>query len=251
MKFNTSPGFLKIFQLLTTIIGIVYLILAPPTIINFLEIGLGYFLLSCIGNSIFYHRFISHKSFKTYKPIEYFGIICGMLAGRGSPIDWGGMHRYHHKHADTNLDPHNPEIEGWRLFFPHFLKYDNKISPFIVKDLLHSKFHRILSKYYVIFISMFALIFSIIDLNLCIYLWVIPVIITNFMLSLTVYVVHTWGYRNFETNDKSKNNWFISLLMWGEGWHNNHHHSPIDWKFQRRWWEIDIGSMIISIIKIN
>jgi len=249
MKFNATPLSLNIIQLLATGLSTWYVYTTSITEIHLIEIIVGYFLLSCIGNSIFYHRYISHNSFKTYKIIEIIGITCGMLAGKGSPMDWAGIHRYHHKHADTKLDPHNPRLEGWKLFFPYLLQYDNKINPFIVKDLLRSKTYRFLSEYYILIIAIFAVVFAIINFQLFMCLWVIPMTLTTWVLGLIVYVAHMYGYRNFDTKDNSTNNWLMSIILFGEGWHNNHHHAPGDYNFKRNWWEIDIGGLIIKLIK--
>jgi fatty-acid desaturase len=93
-------------------------------------------------------------------------------------------------------------------------------------------------------------VLGIIDYSMLIELWVIPVAITNWILGLTVYMVHTYGYRNHSTNDNSKNLWWISLIMWGEGWHNNHHASPAKSNFKTRWWEIDIGYWVVKFIRV-
>lgn len=250
MKFHATPLTITITQLLTTIVSIWYLVVTPITWPMIFTILLGYFLLSCVGNSVFYHRYYSHKSFKTNKVFEYIGMTCGVLAGRGSPIDWAGMHRFHHKHADTDKDPHNPRLETWRLFFPVFLKYDNRISPMIVKDMLKVPLHRFILNYYNLLILGFVVIFGFIDFNLLIELWVIPVAITNWILGLTVFMVHTYGYQNFKTTDQSRNLWWISLIMWGEGWHNNHHTDPVNSNFKIKWWEYDIGYWIVRLIKV-
>jgi stearoyl-CoA desaturase (delta-9 desaturase) len=68
-------------------------------------------------------------------------------------------------------------------------------------------------------------------------------------LDLFVYLTHKYGYRNHDTRDNSRNNWFISLILWGEGWHNNHHNNPRDWNLQHHWYEIDICSWVIRLVK--
>jgi stearoyl-CoA desaturase (delta-9 desaturase) len=249
IKFHATPISLNLIHLIATIAGIVWICISPFQYINLVFIFVGYFLLAGVGHEIFYHRYFCHKSFETYLPVQWVGLVLGVLAGRGSPTDWTAIHRYHHKFADSDLDPHNPRKEKWRAFFPYFFLYDQKINPFIVKDLLKSPVQRFINNYYNLIIILFAVLFAVIDLNLFFYLWVIPMAITGWMISLGTVLSHTYGYRNFNSNDKSTNNFIMSILLWGQGWHNNHHAQPTRWDLRINWWEIDPCAWVIRCIK--
>lgn len=236
-------------HLSTTIAGLIYMLISPPTLLDGTLVVLGYFLLAGVGNEIFYHRLVSHNSFKTNKLFEAVGIGIGVIAGRGSPTDWTAIHRYHHKFADTDKDPHNPKKDSWRLFFPYFLKYDHQVNPFIVKDLLKSPVHRFITKYYNLILIAFAIVLAAVNINVFFYLWVIPVALSGWMIALGTYLNHTYGYRNHDIVDQSKNNWLMAILLWGHGWHNNHHADPLKWNLRDKWWEFDLCGCIISIIK--
>ena len=187
---------------------------------------MGYILLSWIGNAVFFHRYVSHKSFETDSITKFIGIMLGTLAGKGSPIDWAAIHRYHHMHADTDKDPHNPRLEGWRLWVPYLLKYKTAFSPRIIVDLLKDPLYRFLQKYYWLVVFGFIMVLGVIDFNTLMYLYVIPMVITNLLLGLVVYLLHTYGDKpNAQTNE-SRNNWFVNIIQGGEGWHNNHHATP-------------------------
>ena len=72
-----------------------------------------------------------------------------------------------------------------------------------------------------------------------------PILFVYYNLSLGLILGHRWGYRNFATNDVSANSWVMSLIGFGEGWHNNHHHDPKNWNTRVRWWEFDVPAMCI------
>lgn len=247
--FKSSSKTIGFTQLFATVLAIMAFSHYSITITDLLEILLGYFLLSCVGITIFYHRYLSHASFKTHVCIRNCGILLGTLAGRGGPLDWVAVHRYHHRHSDSTNDPHNPSKKGWRIFFPHLLSYEENINPLIVKDILVSNFYRSLNQYYNPILLFVIFLGFLTDPRTLVFLYIIPIALTAWVLNLFVYVNHVHGYRNYETQDKSKNNWIISAILWGEGWHNNHHYNPQQWNLRTKFWEIDPASLIIRVIK--
>ena len=249
MKFNSlksSSLSVSIVQFLSTILSVLGIFYYSIDNYNIIEIMVGYFLFSCIGISIFYHRYFSHRSFETSKYWEFFGIICGILAGRGSPIGWVYVHRIHHKFSDIENDPHP---HTWKIFFPHLLKYGDHVNPFYIKDFIKSSLHKKINEYYNLILLSFVLLFGLLGFKFLLFFWIIPVALTAWSLNLFVYMSHYYGYINYECNDNSKNNWFISLILWGEGWHNNHHQNPGWWNLHKKWWEIDISGMVINMIR--
>lgn len=238
----------SVVQFLTTTLAVLALMqpLGWPQVVMIL---VGYFLYSGLGVSIFYHRYWSHRSFKTSRFMEVLGTAFGVLAGRGSPLGWVAVHRLHHKHADGDLDPHSPSRFSWKVFLPHLLEYGDRISPFMIKDLLASKVHRWVNSYYNVILLVWVLLLAAIGIDVLLYFWVVPVALTAWVLNLFVFLSHVRGYRSYSTRDNSRNNWLISLLLWGEGWHNNHHHNPGWWNLHKKWWEIDLSGMIIGLIR--
>jgi stearoyl-CoA desaturase (delta-9 desaturase) len=206
----------------------------------------GYFFYSGIGVSLMLHRYYSHNSFSfKYKFLENIFLFFAIVAGRGSPIGWVYVHRLHHAYSDEPRDPHPI---NWKIFFPHLLKYADNMDKKIVKDLMTRK-HLYINRYYLAVIVLYACVLALIDLELLYFFYLIPLCLTFISLNLFVLLSHKYGYNNFTTKDSSKNNWFISLILWGEGWHNNHHYDPSNYNLRYRWWELDLLGNIIRIVK--
>lgn len=247
---KTSPLIQTIVQFLLTLVSIAYLLTNQLSYIDVALILLGYVLVSGYGQSVFFHRYWSHKSFKTYKMIEYIGTILGCLACKGSPITWCSVHRQHHKYSDTDLDAHYPGNGILRLFIPVLNKDYNKINPMIVRDLLKDKFQLFLFNYYNPIILGTALVLSIISVHYMIILWVIPATLNVWMLAIMDLLTHSRGYQNYDCGDNSRNNWIASIFYWGEGWNNNHHYTPSDYNFKKKWYEFDLGKHMADLIRI-
>ena len=241
-----TVSFMQLMGLLGTIYGLnTYYIGIQELII----VLIGYFLYSGLGVSLTYHRYYSHKTFEfKYQWIKNFCLTFALLAGRGSPIGWVYVHRLHHAFSDTNKDPHDPNQYGWKIFFPHLLHYGETVNKKVIKDLFNRE-QLDLNKFYLLFIIAWIIPLFLIDPYVLIFFYLIPLFLTGLGLDLFVFLSHTYGYRNHETRDNSKNNWFISLILWGEGWHNNHHNNASSYTTQEKWYEIDILGYIIRLIR--
>jgi stearoyl-CoA desaturase (delta-9 desaturase) len=220
--------------------------------VDLFVILLFYFVYCGIGIGMMYHRYFSHHSFSfKHKFVEKIFTLISALAGRGSPLGWVYVHRLHHAFSDTEKDPHSPFFAKFRIFYPSLLGLVKEFNVKIVKDML-SKFHRKLNNYYVLFILSFTIVLSLIDVKLLFICWIIPVSITAWMMSFSTFLNHYWGYTNHETRDNSRNNLFFGYLMFGEGWHNNHHKFPNSYTTKEKWWELDITSIFLKIMeKLN
>lgn len=244
-----SAATLSFIQLFSVIVSAWAFYHYDVSFIEIILIVIGYFLYSGIGISMMMHRYWTHKSFEFKNPIlERIFTWIAVLSGRGSPIGWVYVHRLHHAFSDTPKDPHDPETVNWKIFLPHLAHYGESIDKKIIRDLFNKE-HLAINKYYMVYIILWSLFLLIISPKLFVFFYAIPVMLTFVGLDLFVALTHRYGYRNFETNDNSKNNWFISLILWGEGWHNNHHKYPQKYYTQEKFWEIDILGLIISWIK--
>jgi stearoyl-CoA desaturase (delta-9 desaturase) len=195
------------------------------------------------------HRYWSHRSFEfKYPAIKWTFTFFGLVAGRGSVLGWAHIHRTHHKYSDREDDPHDPKVKGWKIYFPHLMSYTNHADRHIVKDLLNRTQVNI-HKYYMLFPVLWILFLGMIDIELLYFLYIVPITLTFLAIDSFVYFNHTFGYRNHNTNDSSKNNWLIALILWGEGWHNNHHNDSKKYNLREKWWEIDPLGLIIKLIK--
>ena len=214
---------------------------------------LGYFLYVGLGISVTFHRNLTHRAYKTHPLIVKIGTLLGTLSNTGSSIVWVAIHMNHHKHADTEKDPHSPKHQGLKTFA---LEYDLDTSKvkWKMKHLIGDPFHMFLHKYYFGVIATWSFLLYIIGgAYLMIFLHWFPMIISGAMSNIVNYVGHKreWpgGYRRYDTRDDSVNNWLWAIPSWGETLHNNHHKHPYSAIHGERWWEFDIGGYIVKLIR--
>jgi len=207
-----------------------------------------FWVIGVLGINIGYHRLISHRSFKTNKYIERFLALVGTITLVGSPVAWVAIHRTHHKHAETEQDPHSPYQLG--IFKSWFGLWNiPKLNVRIVSDLRADSFYRFLHKYYLTINAVWCICLALVDPWLVIYAYAIPAVLVLHSTSTIIVIAHKHGYKTYDINDESRNSWIASLVTLGEGWHNNHHAKPRDWNNQHKWWELDPNAWIIRLIK--
>ena len=208
-----------------------------------------------LGIGMAYHRLLTHRGYKTPKWVEYFLTICGTLALEGGPIFWVATHRSHHQHSDHDGDPHTPREGtfwahmGW-IMFGKAMHHDTEILARYTPDLSKDKFHVWLTTWH--WIPQ-----VVVGLGLLAY-GGIPYVLwgtffrTTYGLHATWLVnsaTHLWGSRRFQTKDDSRNSWWVALLTFGEGWHNNHHAHPVSARHGLAWYEFDMNWIGISTLK--
>jgi stearoyl-CoA desaturase (Delta-9 desaturase) len=204
----------------------------------------------------FYHRYFSHRSFRTSRAAQFLFAVIGATSVQRGPLWWAAHHRTHHLHADTAADPHSPQLRGffwshvgWFLT-PAGFQTDRRRIP----DLLRYPELRWLDRFDVL--APVTLALSLFGIGT----WLnrtqpqlgtsgAQLVIWGFCLSTVALfhatvtinsLAHRFGTRRFETRDASRNNFWLALLTFGEGWHNNHHHFPASARQGFRWWEIDL-----------
>lgn len=209
-----------------------------------------YFLTGCLGMSMTYHRLLAHNSWKAPRWFEWFGTLCATLGLTGSSLAWCSVHREHHQKADTEADPHSPlhrkwyEVQFFSMFYPPKMKF--------MSQKLTDPFHRFLHNYYFPINCGYSGFLFFLDPFAVIYAHLFPAAILWNSGSAVNTWGHLFGYRNFKTNDSSKNNLILALLSWGEGWHNNHHYQSEKPYFGTKWYEVDIaGALILFILWIK
>lgn len=237
---TTLLPYIQIILTLTSAVGLVLMFSWEGVILSVVM----YFLIGCLGISIGYHRYLSHKSFELkYKWMQWPLLFLGCLAGTGSPIGWVAVHREHHRHSDREHDPHSPHTIGLKSFIA---KYHYQWNKWPIRDLIVDPIHRYIHDYYFALLVVYFIALAIIDPMLLLYIGIIPMVLSIWASTISNYINHKYGYRNYNTIDKSGNCWYTALLTFGEGWHNNHHARPKDFRFGRKWWEFDIGAIIIA-----
>lgn len=227
------------------------------------------------GITVGYHRLLTHRSFKTPKWFEHCLATIGICCMQDTPARWVAIHRIHHVHSDEQSDPHSPFVSFW---WSHcgWLVYVNRDTHNVAslekfaKDLLRDPFYMRLEqnplRQFVFILVQFALYFTLgcavgwlasglvseaVRCGLSYMIWGVcmrVVLVWHITWSVNS-LTHLFGYRNYGTEEGSRNNWLVALLTFGEGWHNNHHEDPSSASLQHRWWEIDICYYEILLLK--
>ena len=245
--FNTKIRALQIVNHVLALAGIVCVILGVIDI-SYLVIGFIFHLwFGMVGVCIGLHRYFSHRSFKTSRAWEYVLGISGTLCTVGTVIGWVGLHRYHHAHSDTPEDPHDPhEIGYWNAWV-----YNWKPSKFTKKWIrmeLQDPLTQFLHRHYFKVIFAYIAILALINPWLVVWCYCLPACGSYHGISAVTVIGHIHGYTNHEVKDTSKNSWLASILSLGEGWHNNHHAHPYNYRQGEKWWELDPSAWIIKNI---
>ncbi len=221
--------------------------LAVAAILYYIAIGLGI--------SMGYHRLHTHRSYKVPLWIEYFFALCGTLTLEGGPIFWVATHRVHHQFSDLPGDPHSPRDGafwshmGWILFGETNHNNTKMLSKY-APDLAKHTFYRWLTSWHwvpVTFLAAGLLYWG----GLQMFLWGICFRIV-FGLHATWAVnsaTHMFGSRRFNTRDDSRNTWWIAIISFGEGWHNNHHAHPTSARHGLAWYEFDPSWLLVKLLK--
>lgn len=214
-----------------------------------------YWVATGLGISLGYHRLHTHRSYKAPRLLEYFFAICGCLTLEGGPITWVATHRIHHQKSDHDGDPHSPRDGmwwahvGWILFGESLDRLTGVVCKY-APDLGKDRFYVWLNKYFwAPLVVLGAALLAIGGWPM--FLWGICVRVV-FGLHATWLVnsaTHMWGRRRFATRDDSRNNWWVALLTFGEGWHNNHHAHPTSARHGLAWYEFDPSWITLKILR--
>ena len=198
-----------------------------------------------LGINMGYHRLHTHRAFKTSRWFEYFLALCGTLTLQGGPIFWVATHRLHHQHSDQLEDPHSPRVSGFWAHFGWILHGDTLHSDTdrmarYAPDLGKNPFYRRLTTYHWAPLTVLGLVLLAIGgwglVNWAIFLRVVVGLHATWLVNSAC---HMWGGRRFDTRDDSRNLWWVALLTFGEGWHNNHHAYPTSARHGLAWYEFD------------
>jgi fatty-acid desaturase len=246
MVVNKEKHFLFIFQLLAH----------ASLIWAFFNFGISewlivfgiYFLTGCLGVSITYHRLLSHSAFIPRTGWQKLGTLFAFWGIIGSSIAWVNNHKTHHRYADKEKDPHSPSVLG-RFRVQYLSMYSSATSLKYVISLIKDPFHVFLHRnYFLLHLSILLILLTLFGWYTTSLVYLVPAAVLWNAGSLINTVGHTklLSYRNYETNDSSQNNFLLGYLVWGEGWHNNHHKKAAICNFGHKWWEFDLSNFIIK-----
>jgi len=212
------------------------------------------------GITLGYHRLLTHASFQTYRPIKYALTLLGVLSWQGGPATWVGTHRLHHAESDQPGDPHSPNDGfAWsHIFWIIYSARPHHAPRNFAKDLMRDPVIRWIE--YLWWTPQLAVLAGLGFIGYLIGGWheaaawffwpgILRIVLIYHATWFVNSAAHTWGYRNFDTADGSKNNWWVALISFGEGWHNNHHHQQRSAAHGMKWYEIDLTYYTILLME--
>lgn len=208
-----------------------------------------------------YHRYFSHRSYKTSRTMQFLLALLGATATQRGPLWWAAHHRHHHRYSDMPEDTHSPiqagfwySHVGWIMTRKNFPTEKDR-----VKDLMRFPELRFLDRFDTVVPIAFAA--AIFGLGKGLETWAPSLGVTGWQLLVWGFFIstvalfhgtftinslsHVYGSRAFDTTDTSRNNFLLALITLGEGWHNNHHYHQGSVRQGFHWWQIDITYYIL------
>jgi len=204
----------------------------------------------------FYHRYFSHRAFKTSRAAQLVFAVLGNSSVQRGPLWWAAHHREHHLNADTPADTHSPTLHGF--WWSH-------VGWFLTRQNFRTRVERVrdLARYPELrFIDRFDVLVPLVGVGLVwllgaalerwapglgtsggqLVVWSLISTVVLFHATFTINsLAHVFGRRRYATADTSRNNFLLALLTLGEGWHNNHHYYQSSARQGFRWWELDLS----------
>jgi fatty-acid desaturase len=214
-----------------------------------------YWMTTGLGISMGYHRLHTHRSYKVPVGLEYFFAVCGTLTLEGGPISWVATHRIHHQNSDLPGDPHSPNEGAWWAHAGWLLSgtsnhNNTRVMSKYAPDLAKDRFYVWLNNnHWVPSVALALVLFAIGGLPLMLWGVFFRVVFGLHATWLVNSATHMWGRRRFITRDNSRNNWWVALITFGEGWHNNHHAHPTSARHGLAWYEFDPSWIQIKVLK--
>jgi sn-1 stearoyl-lipid 9-desaturase len=202
-------------------------------------------LTGAFGITLCYHRTLTHRALRMVRPLEIGTAMLGALAFQGDPIDWVATHRIHHAHADRKGDPHSIRRGlmwahvSWLFRTNENLPTDEQRKRY-TPDLWNDPVYQALRWLYVpMQIALAVLLYVLGGWSWVVWGIFARLVFTYHATWLVNSAAHAFGYRTYRTPDRSVNSWWVALISWGEGWHNNHHAFPFSARHGLRWFEFD------------
>lgn len=209
------------------------------------------YVIRMFGITAGYHRYFSHRSYKTSRPFQFVLAWLGCCALQKGPLWWAAHHRHHHRYSDTENDPHSPRMNsvwwshiGWVLS-PAYSETHWKT----IRDWLRFPELRWLNNLHWVPGILLGVLCYLLGgwSGLVIGFFVSTVLLYHGTFTVNS-LCHIFGKRRYATTDDSRNNWFVALITLGEGWHNNHHYYQSSANQGFFWWELDVSYYVIRVL---
>jgi fatty-acid desaturase len=242
---------------------------AVAAVLWFSWFALGFALLllwltSSLGISLAFHRMLAHRSFRPKRWLQLALVAMGCLAMQGRPFYWVGVHRLHHADPDGPMDPHTPRHGLWWSHAGWMLRQNSggeqrvRVIPDLARDPALTWLNRwtpllqALSLGAIFGIGEVARAFGLETSGWSCLLWAggLRVVVAYHATWLVNSATHRWGYVNYPTRDDARNLWWVAILTFGEGWHNNHHAYAHSAKIGHRWFEFDVSWLALRLFAL-
>jgi stearoyl-CoA desaturase (Delta-9 desaturase) len=212
---------------------------------------LGLYVVRMWGVTAGYHRYFSHRAYKTNRVFQFILALVGTTATQKGVLWWAAHHRHHHRESDSEKDIHSPIQKGFWWSHMNWILCDKYAETRMesIKDFARYPELRFLNRFYLLP-----------PVALAVALYFIggfSMLIWGFFVSTTLLwhgtftinsLSHIFGKRRYKTTDTSKNNWLLALLTLGEGWHNNHHYHQNTANQGWFWWEVDFSYYSLKVL---
>jgi len=225
--------------------------------------------LTMIGIGAGFHRLFSHRAYKASPGLRLALVIFGSMAGQGTMFYWAASHRRHHQHSDQSGDVHSPHVKAdgelgfmrglWHSHVGWLFEAEDLEWAQFVPDLIRDRPVLIANRLYFLWLFLGLVLPAAIGGAITRswtgalegFLWggLVRMFIAHHSVWSINSICHLIGSRPYASGDKSRNNWLVALLTYGEGWHNNHHAFPAVYTSRMRWWQIDLNGMVIRLLK--
>lgn len=211
------------------------------------------YVIRMFGITAGFHRYFSHRSFKTSRGFQFFLAFLGQSSAQRGVLWWAAIHRHHHKYSDTEQDMHSPVQDGF--WYSHvlwiFAKKVRTADYSLIKDFRKYPELVWLDKWerlppFVLGFLVWA-IFGWSGLVVGFFLSTMFLFHGTFTINSLSHVI---GNQPYDTGDSSRNNLFLAIITLGEGWHNNHHHFPSATPQGFHWWQIDVTYYILKVLSV-
>jgi stearoyl-CoA desaturase (delta-9 desaturase) len=213
----------------------------------------------------FYHRYFSHRTFKTSRIVQFLGAFVACASGQRGPLWWAAHHRMHHRHSDTDKDSHSPHHKNFLWSHTLWFMTDYALPTFLkeIPDWVKFKELRFINRFDWIAVlalalgcyflgewSVFQAWTSLDGLSMLGWGFFLPTVLLYHATFSVNSLTHMFGKKKYETGDESRNNWFVSIITFGEGWHNNHHFFPGSARQGFTPWEIDPTYYCLKLLSL-
>jgi stearoyl-CoA desaturase (delta-9 desaturase) len=219
-----------------------------------------FYFLTATGIGVGYHRMLTHRSFEAPPAVRGFFLALGSMALQGPAVEWAATHVKHHAKSDKEGDPHSPLDGFWHAHTGWLFRDDGLVKEGVwLKPFENDTVAHFIDKTFYVWAVLSFVLPGLLDMAIG-HTWLsfwhgvlwgglVRIALGHHVTWSVNSVCHSFGKRDFESNDESRNEWVVGLLGLGEGWHNNHHAFPKAAYHGMKWYQVDTNAYIIRAMK--